>query len=46
MLVAVVAVPLRLPIILEVNVFAPAIVWAKFEIRPVLPDPAIGILNV
>ena len=30
----------------EENVFAPAIVWAKFVTKPVLPEPAIGILNV
>ena len=30
----------------EENVFAPAIVCVKLVTKPVLPDPAIGILNV
>ena len=29
----------------EVNVFAPAIVWARVVIRPVEPAPAIGRRN-
>ena len=43
---AVVAVPDKLPVIEEENVLAPAIVCANVVIKPVEPDPAIGILNV
>ena len=32
--------------IADVNVFWPAIVWACVEIKPVDPEPAIGILKV
>ena len=43
---AVVAVPVRSPIIADVKVFCPANVWFDVETKPVAPDPAIGILNV
>ena len=40
------AVPVRSPIIEDVNVFCPAMVCAKVVIKPVEPEPAIGMLNV